>query len=105
MNSGRNEMSELDADVDAWADALGGSGASDPEDAAGEAEIMVERRTDREDRSTIGVRIRDPTGGVSSVALSPAEARTLAGQLATAAGEPDRGDAGPERDARAQDDA
>lgn len=78
------EMHTREANVDAWADALGD--AEDPDRActAGTPDVLVERRED-ERESAVELRVRGRDGTVSSVILSPDEARTLAGQLRAAA--------------------
>lgn len=84
-------MSKLDTNVDAWADALRGAEDADPEDTRRVPNALVERRQDPEDGTepVVELRVRDAGGDVSSVALSPAEARTLAGQLRAAAADED----------------
>lgn len=80
-------MSKLDTNVDAWADALRGTEDSDRGRTGGRPDVLVERRTERAEGERPGVelRVRDPAGDVSSVVLSPREARTLAEQLRSAA--------------------
>lgn len=79
-------MSGADARVDAWADALR-SEASDRGRPAGKPDVLVERRERRGDGAepVVEIRVLDAAGDVSSVDLSPAETRRLAGQLTTAA--------------------
>lgn len=85
-------MNGADARVDAWADALRGE-ASDREGTAGGSDVLVERRREGAD-PVVEVRVRDAAVGASSIDLSPAEARRLAGELTAAASgaPPENGD-------------